>query len=204
MIYGYARVSHKDQNLDRQYAMLHEYVPDSRNIIMDKASGKDFERKGWHLLVGSDSSAPMLREGDLLVVLSLDRLGRNYDEIRKEWQRITQEIKADIKVLDMPLLDTTQRADSLDNRFVADLVLQILSYVSEKERQSIRERQRQGIEIAKAEGKYKGRKPKPVNEELFRSECKKWRDGLQTATQTFRNCGMTKSYFYLKVKEYGF
>jgi len=147
MIYGYARVSHKDQNLDR--------------------------------------------------------LGRNYDEIRIEWQRITQEIKANIKVLDMPLLDTTQREDSLDSRFIADLVLQILSYVSEKERQSIRERQRQGIEIAKAAAKYRGRKPKQFDEELFRSECRKWRDGEQTAMRTYQNCGMTKTYFYMKVKEYG-
>lgn len=202
-IYGYARVSHHDQNLDRQLERLREVVPEQRNIITDKASGKDFDRKGWHSLVGSESNAPLLRKGDLLVVLSLDRLGRNYTEIRKEWQHITQELGADIRILDMPLLDTTTADQSLDRRFIADLVLQILSYVAEKERQSIRERQRQGIEIAKAKGKYKGRSKKPFDEALLRSECAKWRAGEQTAAQTYRNCKMTKTVFYDRVRELG-
>ena len=203
MVYGYARVSHKDQNPERQIEQLREYVSDQRNIIIDMASGKDFERKGWHSLVGSESNAPLLRKGDQLIVLSLDRLGRNYTEIRREWQHITQKLGVDIRVLDMPLLDTANADQSLDRQFIADLVLQILSYVAEKERQSIRERQRQGIEIAKSAGKYKGRKPKDFDEALLRTECARWRAGEQTAVQTFRNCGMTKTLFYRKVKELG-
>jgi DNA invertase Pin-like site-specific DNA recombinase len=203
MIYGYARVSHKDQNLDRQLEQLREVVPDQRNIITDMASGKDFDRQGWHLLVGSDTNAPLLREGDQLIVLSLDRLGRNYAEIRREWQHITQDLGADIRVLDMPLLNTACTEQSLDRQFIADLVLQILSYVAEKERQNIRERQRQGIELAKTAGKYKGRKPKEIDEDLLRAECVKWRSGKQTAVQTFRNCGLSKAMFYRKVKAIG-
>lgn len=201
MIYGYARVSHKDQNPDRQLEKLREIVSEPRNIIVDTASGKDFDRKGWNALVGSDTNAPLLREGDQLVVLSLDRLGRNYQEIRTEWAHITQVLGADIRVLDMPLLDTAQTDQSLDRRFIADLVLQILSYVAEKERQNIRERQKQGIALAKAAGKYKGRKPKEIDEALLRAECAKWRSGQQTAVQTFTSCGLSKSMFYRKVKE---
>ena len=201
MIYGYARVSHKDQNPDRQLEKLREIVSEPRNIIVDTASGKDFDRKGWNALVGSDTNAPLLREGDQLVVLSLDRLGRNYQEIRTEWAHITQVLGADIRVLDMPLLDTAQTDQSLDRRFISDLVLQILSYVAEKERQNIRERQKQGIALAKDAGKYKGRKPKEIDEALLRAECAKWRSGQQTAVQTFTNCGLSKSMFYRKVKE---
>lgn len=205
MTYGYARVSSKDQNEARQIEQLREYVSEERYILVDKASGKDFNRPSWNTLVGTDKNAPVLREGDLLVVVSIDRLGRNYNEIRKEWQKITQEIKADIKVLDMPLLDTSRTSDSLDNRFIADLTLQILAYVAEKERAYNRERQAQGIAIAKANGKYKkcGRKKMQIDEDLLKSECAKWRAGEQTAVQTYRNCGLTKAFFYNKVKELG-
>ena len=134
MIYGYARVSSKEQNLERQIKELKGAGVEERNILMDKQSGKDFNRKSYNLLVGTDTTAPLLREGDVLTVYSIDRLGRNYTEIMKQWQYITQEIKADIRVLDMPLLDTRNNGDSLDSRFVADLVLQILSYVAQKER----------------------------------------------------------------------
>ena len=126
MIYGYARVSSKEQNLERQIKELKGAGVEERNILMDKQSGKDFNRKSYNLLVGTDTTAPLLREGDVLTVYSIDRLGRNYTEIMKQWQYITQEIKADIRVLDMPLLDTRNNGDSLDSRFVADLVLQIL------------------------------------------------------------------------------
>lgn len=204
MKYGYARVSSDDQKLDRQVeALMAEGIP-STYIITDKQSGKDFDRKGYNSLVGTELSAPLLREGDVLVIMSLDRLGRNYEEIRKQWQRITVELKADIKVLDMPLLDTAQRDDgNLDRRFIADLVLQILSYVSEKERIKIKERQRQGIELAKSRGVYKGRLPKVYDEDKLRTECAKWRRGEQTAVQTMKNCGLTKTFFYKKVKELG-
>ena len=145
MIYGYARVSSKEQNLERQIKELKGAGVEERNILMDKQSGKDFNRKSYNLLVGTDTTAPLLREGDVLTVYSIDRLGRNYTEIMKQWQYITQEIKADIRVLDMPLLDTRNNGDSLDSRFVADLVLQILSYVAQKERENIKVRQSQGI-----------------------------------------------------------
>ena len=157
MIYGYARVSSKEQNLERQIKELKGAGVEERNILMDKQSGKDFNRKSYNLLVGTDTTAPLLREGDVLTVYSIDRLGRNYTEIMKQWQYITQEIKADIRVLDMPLLDTRNNGDSLDSRFVADLVLQILSYVAQKERENIKVRQSQGIAVAKEQGKHLGR-----------------------------------------------
>lgn len=144
MTYGYARVSTRDQNLERQLIELKKFVDDERNIITDKESGKNFNRKGYNSLVGTNTTAPLLRKGDLLVILSIDRLGRNYEEIGEQWKHITHTIGADIKVIDMPLLDTTQCGD-LDGRFVANLVLQILSYVAERERKSILERQQQGI-----------------------------------------------------------
>lgn len=203
MVFGYARVSSREQNLDRQIEQLKEYVQDERNIIVDKASGKDFDRKGYNSLVGTADTVPMLREGDILVITSLDRLGRNYNEMRLQWQHITQTLKADIKVLDMPLLDTTQHDNDLDHRFIADLVFQILSYVSEKERQNIRERQRQGIAIAKEQGRYKGKKPNEIDVDLLKSECAKWRRKEQTATETMKRCGLTKTLFYERVKKYG-
>ena len=146
MTYGYARVSSTDQNLERQLQQLREYTTDDRYIICDKQSGKNFDRKGYNLLVGTDTTAPMLHEGDLLIVTSLDRLGRNYTEIKKQWEYITNTLKVDIKVLDMPLLDTSQSINTLDKRFICDLVLQILSYTAEKERENINKRQEQGID----------------------------------------------------------
>ena len=202
MVYGYARVSSKEQNLDRQLERLKKYVHDERCLIIDKASGKDFERKGYNSLVGTADTMPLLRDGELLVIVSLDRLGRNYDEMRLQWQFITQKLKADIKVLDMPLLDTANNENSLERKFIADIVFQILSYVSERERLNIKERQRQGIEIAKAKGKYKGKQPKQIDVELFRTECAKWRRGEQTATETMKKCGLTKTLFYDRVKKY--
>ena len=140
--YGYARVSSKDQNLDRQLDQLKAIGIEPRNIFCDKASGKNFNRPSWDNLINQ------LQKGDLLVVVSLDRMGRNYTEIKEQWQHITHDIGADIKVLDMPMLDTTKTNDSLDRRFIADLVLQILSYTAEKERKNIHARQEQGIKAA--------------------------------------------------------
>ena len=128
--YGYARVSSKDQNLDRQLDQLKAIGIEPRNIFCDKASGKNFNRPSWDNLINQ------LQKGDLLVVVSLDRMGRNYTEIKEQWQHITHDIGADIKVLDMPMLDTTKPNDSQDRRFIADLVLQILYYPSEKERKN--------------------------------------------------------------------
>lgn len=148
MKYGYARVSTKDQHEDRQIENLLKNGVEQENIFIDKISGKNFNRPEYQNLVAK------LQEGDVLYIHSIDRLGRNYDMILEEWNRITKTIKADIVVLDMPLLDTTQDRSNLTGKFMADLVLQILSYVAEVERNKIRERSREGIEIAKAKGVY--------------------------------------------------
>ena len=199
-IYGYARVSSADQNLDRQIEMLKTYVEDESYIFCDKASGKDFNRKEYNGLAGTPETAPRLREGDLLVVTSLDRLGRNYGEIREQWEHITKKIKADIKVLDMPLLDTSQQSDSLDRRFIADLVLQILSYTAEKERINIRARQRQGIDAAQSKGVRFGR-PKaeyPANWDMVYSQ---WKDKKITALEAMQQLKLKRTTFYKLVKE---
>lgn len=200
-IYGYARVSATDQNLDRQLHQIKEYVTDDRYIIMDKASGKDFDRRGYNTLVGTADTAPLLHEGDLLVVVSLDRLGRNYTEIKSQWEHITQKLKADIKVLDMPLLDTTAANGTLDGRFIADLVLQILSYTAEKERENIRKRQRQGIDTAKAQGKHLGRPQAEYPAEWDRIY-NQWQDGDITATKAMELLDMKRTTFYKLVKKY--
>lgn len=200
-IYGYARVSATDQNLDRQLQQLREYVTDDRYIIMDKASGKNFDRRGYNTLVGTADTAPLLHEGDLLVVVSLDRLGRNYTEIKGQWEHITQKLKADIKVLDMPLLDTTAANGTLDGRFIADLVLQILSYTAERERENIRKRQRQGIDVAKAQGKHLGRPQAEYPAEWDRIYSQ-WQDGNITATKAMELLDMKRTTFYKLVKKY--
>ena len=141
LVFGYVRVSSTDQNEERQLEDLRNAGVDERNIYIDKKSGKDFERENYKAMLGR------LREGDLVVVSSLDRLGRNYAEIQEQWSYITQTIKADIKILDMPLLDTSTATENLDRRFIADLVLQIFCYTAEKERENIRKRQRQGIDV---------------------------------------------------------
>lgn len=199
MKYGYARVSSTDQNLERQLLMLREYISDDRYIITDKASGKDFNRKGYNTLVGTAETAPMLHSGDLLIITSLDRLGRNYKEIRDQWQHITYDLDVDIKVLDMPLLDTSQGNDSLDRRFIVDLVLQILSYTAEKERENIRKRQRQGIEAAKASGKYLGR-PKANFPENWENIYNEWKSGSISAVKAMQLLGLKKTTFYKLVK----
>jgi DNA invertase Pin-like site-specific DNA recombinase len=200
-IYGYARVSDKDQNEARQTEELLAFGIDRRNIKIDKASGKDFNRKAYLSLVGTEQTEPALRQGDLLVILSIDRLGRNYTEIIEQWKFITQELKADIKVLDMPLLDTRQQGDSLDNRFIADLVLQILSYVAQKERENIKKRQAQGIAVAKAQGKHLGR-PQAEYPELWQDVYATWKAKQITAVAAFQRLGLTKNTFYNLVKRY--
>lgn len=156
MIYGYARVSSKEQNEARQLDALHA-VPVDR-IFLDRQSGKDFDRPQWRKLMGR------LRKGDTLYVLSLDRMGRNYVEIQEQWRQITNVIKADIVVLDMEILDTRKGAHGLTGKFISDLVLQILAYVAQAEREKIRERQKQGIQAAKARGVRFGRSPLPLPE----------------------------------------
>ena len=149
--YGYARVSSRDQNPSRQLDAFSKLGLPPERVFCDKASGKNFERPQYRRLVRR------LREGDLVVVKSIDRLGRNYDEIIEEWRRITKVKRADIVVLDMPLLDTRAKPDDVTGAFIADLVLQILSYVAQVERENIRQRQAEGIAAAKARGVKFGR-----------------------------------------------
>ena len=141
LVFGYVRVSSTDQNEERQLEELRNAGVDERNIYIDKKSGKDFERENYQAMLGR------LREGDLVIVSSLDRLGRDYTEIQEQWNYITKTIKADIKIIDIPLLDTSTTIETLDKRFMADLVLTILCYIANKERENIRKRQRQGIDV---------------------------------------------------------
>jgi len=199
--YGYCRVSALDQNLDRQIDQLREYGVEERNIIFDKISGKDFNRKGYLYLVGTDKTEGALREGDLLIICSLDRLGRNYVEIKNQWEYITKNIGADIKVLDMPLLDTSQSQNNLDSKFIADLVLQILSYTAEKERENTRKRQAQGIEAAKTRGKHLGR-PRAEYPNDWDKIYKDWKAEKITAKKAMDVLQIKRTTFYKLVKEY--
>ena len=225
MEYGYIRVSAKDQNEDRQFEAMKEANIDINCIYIDRQSGKDFNREQYKLLVGRSGHAPVLREGDLLTILSIDRLGRNYTEVMNEWQYITRKIKADIRVIDMPLLDTRKSGGDLDNRFVADLVLQILSYVAEKERENIRHRQQQGIDameatckkvdrvtpdkdgnikqkyISRKTGKAVGR-PEAEYPAEWETVYRAWKAKEITAVQAMERLSLKKSTFYNLVKRY--
>ena len=181
---GYVRISTKDQNEARQIASMHENGVEK--IYIDKQSGKDFDRPAYQKMIAE------LKEGDIIVLHSLDRLGRNYDAIIEEWHRITKVIKADIIVLDMPLLDTTVKGNDLTGKFVADMVLQILSYVAANERENIRKRQAEGIAIAKAEGKYKGGSKKQIDKELFEENSILYRNGSISKTQFAKNLNVSR------------
>lgn len=197
--WGYARVSSQSQHLDRQLEQLKSFGIDDRHFKTEKQSGKDFERSVFLSLVGTDEVAPSMRAGDCLVVCSLDRLGRNYEEIQRWWRYITKELKCGIVVLDMPLL-SAQNEGNLDKSFIADLVLQILSYVAEKERLAIKERQRQGIEAAQAKGVKFGR-PRVQKPEDFDEVAAKWRNGELTAKAAMSLLGLSKYSFYKLIKE---
>lgn len=191
---GYARVSSREQNLARQLEALRE--AGCEKIYTDKISGKDFHRPEYQRMMGE------LTSEDMLMILSIDRLGRNYDEIMVEWRKITKDIRADIKVLDMPLLDTTAgRTNDLTDTFIADLVLQILSYVANLEREHIRERQREGIEIAKREGKYKGRAKKAYSKELFTATKARLEAGEITKTEFAGIMGVSRKTLYNMLAE---
>lgn len=190
-IYGYARVSGTDQNLNRQLMVLEEKVT-KKNIYTDQQSGKDFNRPQYRKLVNR------LKEGDLLYILSIDRLGRNYEEIREQWRILTRDIGVHICVLDMPLLDTRNGRD-LMGTFIADLVLQILSFVAESERENIRKRQEQGIAAAKARGVKFGRPEQPVPENFGEIQ-KAWRNKEITLRQAAEACRMPTGTFYSKVR----
>jgi len=199
--FGYIRVSSKDQNIDRQLAEMKALGIDDRDIYIDKESGKDFDRPMYQALKRT------LRAGDLLYVKSIDRFGRNSREIKREWEEITQDIGADIRVIDMPLLDTTQHKDTLGN-FVSELVLQVLSFVAEKERENIRQRQAEGIAVAKAKGKHLGRPRVSLDtltkqqRQLFDENYPRWKAQEITAVQFMHVLGIKKTTFYKIVKEY--
>ena len=184
---GYARVSTVDQNEARQMEALREEGVD--RIYMDKKSGKDFNRPEYQKMIAS------LQKGDVLVVHSIDRLGRNYEEIITEWRKITKEIEADIIVQDMPLLNTSQNKD-LTGTLIADIVLQLLSYVAQRERENIRQRQKEGIAIAKAQGKYKGRAKKKIDKKLFEDTKARWQNGEITKIQFAEIIGVSRGTLY--------
>lgn len=187
-IYGYARVSSKDQNEARQIIALSQFPVKKENIYIDKFSGKDFDRPKYSELI------KILKEQDILVIKEIDRLGRNYEEILEQWRVITKEIKADIVVLDMPLLDTRTRKENLTGTFIADLVLQILSYVAETERQSIKQRQCEGIEAAKKRGVKFGRPCIPVPEEFYDLK-EKWLNKKITSREAATTINVSQDTF---------
>ncbi len=192
--YGYVRVSSMEQNEDRQMIALRKAGVAAGNIFMDKQSGKDFHRADYEELV------LRLQKGDLLYIMSIDRLGRNYAEIQNQWRMLTKEIGIDICVLDMPLLDTRNGKD-LMGTFIADLVLQILSFVAENERDNIRKRQEQGIAAAKKRGVRFGR-PEAHMPDNFGEIIKKWENGQITFSDAIQECNMSQATFYRRLREY--
>lgn len=193
-VYGYVRVSSRDQNEDRQMAAMKDKDVPKENIFLDKQSGKDFERPQYKRLI------KQLREDDLLYIKSIDRLGRNYEEIIEQWRIISKVKKADIVVMDMPLLDTRKGKD-LMGTFLSDIVLQVLSFVAENERGNIRQRQAEGIAAAKARGVKFGRPPKQLPENFY-EVCQRWTAGKLTNAQAAKECGMAISSFRYRVKAY--
>ena len=191
--YAYIRVSSLDQNESRQLKAVQELRIPKRNIYFDKQSGKDFQRENYKKLLR------VLKKGDLLYILSIDRLGRNYKEIQNQWRYLTSELEIDICVIDMPLLDTRRYKDLLGT-FIADIVLQILSFVAESERDNIRKRQAQGITAAKANGIRFGR-PEVKRPANFESLVKRWRNQGISLEQLLKACRISKSTFYRRLRE---
>lgn len=194
--FGYVRVSSDDQNDARQVEKMRELGIDERHIFIDKKSGKNFEREQYRAMMA------MLREGDLVCIASLDRLGRNYREMAQEWETITKVKKADILVLDMAdILDTRKKTD-LTGTFISDMVVRLLSYVAEKERESIRARQAEGIAIAKAQGKYQGRKAITVDKEQFEKLYAEVIRGERTNRYVMQKMDLKPNTYYRLVNEY--
>ena len=193
-IYGYMRVSSKEQNEDRQKITLTEMGVPEKNIYMDKQSGKDFERTQYKRLLRK------LNENSVLYIKSIDRLGRNYGELNEQWRIITKEKKADIVVIDMPLLDT-RREKNLLGTFISDVVLALLSYVAENERTNIKQRQAEGIAAAKARGVKFGRPPLPIPQNFYQMH-KYWRAGKITIEEAAKACNMCPKTFYSKAVKY--
>lgn len=193
-LYGYIRVSTKEQNEDRQLLVMKGLAIPEKNLFMDKQSGKDFERPQYRKMVRK------LKKDDLLYIKSIDRLGRNYSEILEQWRILTKEKGVDIVVLDMPLLDT-RRGKDLMGTFLSDIVLQVLSFVAENERTNIRQRQAEGIAAAKAKGIRFGRPPKPLPEN-FHGLYQQWKNGKITGTAAAKECGMPLSTFRYRAEIY--
>ncbi len=193
-IYGYVRVSSKDQNEDRQVIVMRDLQVPEENIYIDKQSGKDFNRPQYKKLLKK------VKEGDLIYIKSIDRLGRNYGEIQEQWKLITKDKHVDLYVIDMPILDT-RREKNLLGTFISDLVLSLLSYVAENERVTIRQRQAEGIAAAKARGVHFGRTPKPLPENFY-DVYQRWKKRKITISQAAVECGMAKSTFYERARVY--
>lgn len=191
--FGYVRVSSVDQNEDRQLVVLKDHHIKDSNTYMDKMSGKDFNRPNYQRMKRK------MKQGDVLYIQSIDRLGRNYEEIQKEWRELTKEKKVDICVIDMPLLDTRNGKD-LMGTFIADLVLQILSFVAQSERENIRERQAQGIAAAKARGVHMGRPLKELPDEFY-MYVEMWKRKEVSTKWITNKCGVSESTFFRRVKE---
>ena len=195
-VYGYCRVSTKEQNTDRQIEALKEYGVHERDIIIDKASGKNFNREGYKTL-----TTQLLRRGDTLVIKELDRLGRNMEQIKEEWQKL-QSKEVNIVVLDTPILNTTNKTD-LEKSLICNIVFELLGYMAEKERIKILKRQKEGIQALKDRNNGKGiGRPKTEIPENFEKEYKLWKEGKQTATETFNKLKLKKTTFYKLVKQY--
>ncbi len=188
MKYGYVRVSTKEQNIDRQIVAMKKEGLDMKKVYIDKASGKDFNRKKYKQLLRK------IKEGDELYIKSIDRLGRNYDEIIAEWNRITKEKKADIIVLDFPLLDTREKTESLTGKFISDIVLQILSYVAQIERENTHQRQMEGIKEAKKKGVKFGR-PRREKPENFLEIANLWKNRKISLREGSRILDISPSMF---------
>lgn len=193
-LYGYIRVSTREQNEDRQILALKELAIPEKNLFMDKQSGKDFKRPQYRKMVRK------LKKDDLLYIKSIDRLGRNYSEILEQWRILTKEKGVDIVVLDMPLLDT-RRGKDLMGTFLSDIVLQVLSFVAENERTNIRQRQAEGIAAAKARGVRFGRPPKSLPEN-FHHLYQQWKNGKITGSAAAKQCGMPLSTFRYRAEIY--
>lgn len=193
-VYGYIRVSSKDQKEDRQQIALKEVGDERLNIYVDKQSGKDFNRPQYKKMLRK------LKKDDLLYIKSIDRLGRNYEEILQQWRILTKEKGVDIVVLDMPLLDT-RRGKDLMGTFLSDIVLQVLSFVAENERTNIKQRQSEGIAAAKAQGIKFGRPPLPLPDNFFEVH-KAWRSKKITLKQAAEACNMPVGTFYGKARKF--
>lgn len=192
--YGYIRISSKDQNPDRQFVAMKNRGIVLRNVYVDRQSGKDFARPEYQKVLRK------LKRNDLLVVKSIDRLGRNYDEILDQWRLITKEKEADIEILDMPLLNTVTEQEGLTGKFITDLVLQLLAYVAETEREFIRQRQSEGIEAAMARGVRFGR-PRVEVSDGFQRAFGAWKNGELTSRKAAEIAGMKHSTFYRRCRE---